>query len=112
MLADKVLGKAEKLGLIDASDTPAILTADELAFGKLLLAIVSSALAAGLETERALREATRELQFEIRSFELDSDSDAGVLAPYRFTSARNLKADWENSNLERLGYFVRIEFEL
>ena len=50
---------------------------DEAALGKLLLAIVSSARAAGLEPERALREATRELQVEIRSFELDSDNDAG-----------------------------------
>ena len=78
-LADKVLGKAEKLGLIDASDTPAIPMDDESSLGKLLLAIVSSARAAGLEPERALREATRELQVEIRSFELDSDNDAGVV---------------------------------
>jgi hypothetical protein len=76
-LADKVLGKAEKLGLIDASDTPAIPMDDEGALGKLLLAIVSSARAAGLEPERALREATRELQVEIRSFELDTGNDAG-----------------------------------
>jgi XTP/dITP diphosphohydrolase len=81
-LADKVLGKAEKLGLIDASDVPAIPMDDEAALGKLLLAIVSSARAAGLEPERALREATRELQVEIRSFELDSDSDAGVIGSY------------------------------
>jgi XTP/dITP diphosphohydrolase len=81
-LADKVLGKAEKLGLIDASDVPAIPMDDEAALGKLLLAIVSSARAAGLEPERALREATRELQVEIRSFELDSDNDAGVIGSY------------------------------
>ena len=62
-LADKVLGKAEKLGLIDVSDTPTIPMDDETALGKLLLAIVSSARAAGLEPERALREATRELKF-------------------------------------------------
>ena len=78
-LADKVLGKAEKLGLIVASDTPVIPMDDESSLGKLLLAIVSSARAAGLEPERALREATRELQVEIRSFELDSDNDAGVI---------------------------------
>ncbi len=81
-LADKVLGKAEKLGLIDASDVPAIPLDDEAALGKLLLAIVSSARAVGLEPERALREATRELQVEIRSFELDSDNDAGVIGSY------------------------------
>ena len=81
-LADKVLGKAEKLGLIDASDTPAIPMDDESSLGKLLLAIVSSARAAGLEPERALREDTRKLQVEIRSFELDSDNDAGVIGSY------------------------------
>jgi XTP/dITP diphosphohydrolase len=37
--------------------------------GKMLLAIVSSARDAGLEPERALREAIRELQVEIRAFE-------------------------------------------
>ena len=57
--------------MIDASDTPAITMDNESSLGKLLLAIVSSARAAGLEPERALREATRELQVEIRSFELD-----------------------------------------
>ena len=81
-LADKVLGKAEKLGLIDASDVPAIPMDDEAALGKLLLAIVSSARASGLEPERALREATREFQVEIRSFELDTDNDAGVIGSY------------------------------
>jgi XTP/dITP diphosphohydrolase len=55
---------------------------DESSLGKLLLAIVSSSRAAGLEPERALREATRELQVEIRSFELDSDNDAGVIGSY------------------------------
>ena len=57
-----MLGKAEKLGLIDTSDTPAIPMDDESSLGKLLLAIVSSARAAGLEPERAPCEATRELQ--------------------------------------------------
>jgi XTP/dITP diphosphohydrolase len=78
-LADKVLDKAETLGLIDAFEVPAISMDNEAAHGKLLLAIVSFARAAGLEPERALREATRELQVEIRSLELDSDRDAGVI---------------------------------
>ena len=81
-LANKVLGKAEKLCLIDASEVLAIPMDDEAAPGKLLLAIVSSVRSAGLEPERALREATRELQVEIRSFELDSDNDAGVIGSY------------------------------
>jgi XTP/dITP diphosphohydrolase len=56
---------------------------DESSLGKLLLAIVASVRAAGLEPERALREATRELQVEILSFELDSDNEAGVIGSYR-----------------------------
>lgn len=68
-LADKLLGRAEKLGLIDA-DAPAALTVggeDEL--GGLLLAIVSSARANGLDAERALRMTLRELQDEMRETE-------------------------------------------
>jgi hypothetical protein len=52
------------------------------ALGKLLLAMFSPALAAGLEPKRALREATRELRVELRSFELDSDSVAVVTGSY------------------------------
>ena len=58
-----MLGKAEKLGLIDASDVPAIPMDDESSLGKLLLAIVSSARAAGLEPESALRDANRKPKF-------------------------------------------------
>ena len=51
----------------------------EADLGKLLLAIVASARAAGLDPERALREATKELQVEIRAAEIDADLDAGVV---------------------------------
>ena len=81
-LADKVLGKAEKAGLIDKTDEHPIPIQDEADLGKLLLAIVHSARAKGLEPERALREATRELQVEIRAWELDPDNDAGVLGSF------------------------------
>jgi XTP/dITP diphosphohydrolase len=47
--------------------------------GKLLLAIVASARAVGLDPERALRQATRELQVEIRASELSDATDAGVV---------------------------------
>jgi hypothetical protein len=47
--------------------------------------------AAGLEPERPLREAIRELQVEIRSFELDSDNDAGVIGSYWLSSREFLK---------------------
>jgi XTP/dITP diphosphohydrolase len=77
-LASKVMGKAEKIGLLDNSEASIPLSSeDEL--GKLLLAIVASARANGLDAERALREATKELQVEIRSYELNDATDAGVV---------------------------------
>ena len=82
-LANKVLGKAEKIGLIDAQDpdAAAIPVKSEAELGGLLLAIVAAARAAGLDPERALREATRELQVEIRTAELEDAGafDAGVI---------------------------------
>jgi XTP/dITP diphosphohydrolase len=81
-LADKVIGKAEKAGLIEAPTEHPIPIQDEEDLGRLLLAIVQSARAKGLEPERALREATRELQVEIRAWELDSDNDAGVVGSF------------------------------
>ncbi len=77
-LASKVMGKAEKLGMLDL-DEAAIPLGNEAELGKLLLAVVQSAKAQGLDPERALREATRELQVEIRSFELSDATDAGVI---------------------------------
>jgi XTP/dITP diphosphohydrolase len=71
-LASKVLGRAEKLGLIDE---------DEL--GSLLLAIVSSARAGGLDAERALRTTLRGLQDEMREVEQElrrgDQADAGII---------------------------------
>jgi uncharacterized protein YabN with tetrapyrrole methylase and pyrophosphatase domain len=67
-LADKVLGRAQKVGLLD--DGPAavpVSSEDEL--GPLLLAIVASARANGLDAERALRSTLRGLQDEIREAE-------------------------------------------
>ncbi|MEY4408876.1 MAG: hypothetical protein RLZ65_1005 [Actinomycetota bacterium] len=77
-LASKVMGKAEKLGMLDL-DEPSIPLETEAELGKLLLAVVQSAKAQGLDPERALREATRELQVEIRSYELADATDAGVI---------------------------------
>jgi XTP/dITP diphosphohydrolase len=42
--------------------------------------MVSSARAAGIDAEGALRGAVRELQVEIREVELDDAADAGVIA--------------------------------
>ena len=80
--ADKVIGKAEKAGLFEAPTEHPIPIQDEADLGHLLLAIVQSARAKGLEPERALREATRELEVEIRAFELADDNDAGVVGSF------------------------------
>ncbi len=78
-LADKLLGRAHKVGLIDATLPGAVNVTDEDELGPLLLAIVASAKANGLDSERALRSALRGLQQEIREFEVETASDAGVI---------------------------------
>jgi XTP/dITP diphosphohydrolase len=78
-LASKVMGKAEKIGLLEQSDEPSIPMETEDELGKLLLAVVASARTAGLDPERALREATKELQVEIRAAEIDGELNAGVV---------------------------------
>lgn len=79
-LADKVLGKAEKIGLLDADAPGPFSVTGEAELGAILLAVVSSGRAAGLDSERALREALRELQVEIRHAEIEEGFDAGVIA--------------------------------
>jgi XTP/dITP diphosphohydrolase len=79
LLADKVIGKAQKLGVLESEATPAFALEDEDQLGGLLLALVLSAMHQGLDAERALRETIRELQVEIRAFELSDDFDAGVV---------------------------------
>ncbi len=78
-LANKVMNKAEKAGILEKSTEPVVPMESEDDLGKLLLAIVASARAVGLDPERALREATRELQAEIRASELSDATDAGVV---------------------------------
>ncbi|MET1042683.1 MAG: MazG family protein [Microbacteriaceae bacterium] len=68
-LADKLLGRAERAGLIDANAPAAVNVQNEDELGPLLLAIVASARANGLDAERALRTTLRELQREIREGE-------------------------------------------
>ena len=80
-LANKVIGKAQKIGLLPDGDVDAGLPMDnEEVLGGLLLTIVADARAKGLDPERALREATRELQVAIRATELAGDNDAGIIA--------------------------------
>lgn len=67
-LADKVLGRAEKAGVLEGGSS-AVSVADEEELGGLLLAIVASARTQGLDAERALRSTLRSLQDEIRASE-------------------------------------------
>lgn len=78
-LASKVLGKAEKIGLLEAGAAGPLQVEDEEQLGGLLLAIVTSARASGLDAERALRSAVRDLMDDIRKIEVLDASDAGVV---------------------------------
>jgi XTP/dITP diphosphohydrolase len=66
-LADKLLGRAAKVGVDAAAGTTAPDTEQQL--GSQLLSIVASAKEQGLDAERALRAALRELQSDIRTAE-------------------------------------------
>jgi XTP/dITP diphosphohydrolase len=79
MLADKVIGKAQSLGVLGVEEPGGIEIGDEDQLGALLLALVLAAKSKGLDAERALRESVRELEVEIRQFELSDDFDAGVI---------------------------------
>ncbi|CAN5425239.1 nucleoside triphosphate pyrophosphohydrolase [soil metagenome] len=65
-LADKVLGRAAKVGVERASRS---IPSSEQELGDELLATVVAAKAAGLDSERALRGALRALQDEVRAAE-------------------------------------------
>jgi len=65
-LADKLLGRADKLGV---TRMPAEIPATEGELGNQLLGMVAAARAAGLDSERALRSALRDLQEDVRSVE-------------------------------------------
>ena len=81
-LANKVIGKAEKLGVLEKGQSPIkVETDDEL--GALLLAIVSAARVNGIDPEMALRKATTDLMSDIRKFEILEASDAGVIGEER-----------------------------
>lgn len=77
--ANKIIGKAEKSGILSPLSQPAIPMADEKQLGQLLLAIVASARSLKLDSERALRSAVRQLEKEIREQEIEGASDAGVI---------------------------------
>ncbi len=79
-LANKVIGKAQKIQLLDETARSPLQFESEEQLGGLLLAIVQSARAAGFDSERALREATRDLMADVRKAEVLDASDAGVIA--------------------------------
>jgi XTP/dITP diphosphohydrolase len=68
-LADKLLGRAQKVGVLEDMREGGIPLASEDELGGLLLAIVASARSRGLDAERALRSTLRGLQAEIREAE-------------------------------------------
>jgi XTP/dITP diphosphohydrolase len=70
-LADKLLGKADKLGMPApaGASVPAEGAENETELGAQLLAIVSGARARGLDPERALRASIRTLQDDMRAAE-------------------------------------------
>ena len=70
-LADKLIGRARKVGIVVADTATAEPLDSEEHLGALLLAIVSSAKAGGLDAERALRATLRGLQEEIRVVEAE-----------------------------------------
>jgi XTP/dITP diphosphohydrolase len=77
-LADKLLGKAAKLGVAPAAApvvAPVPATEDEL--GAELLALVAGARARGLDAERALRTALRTLRADITAAEAPAGAPAG-----------------------------------
>lgn len=77
--ANKVIGKAEKAGILSPLTQPAVPMTNEEDLGRLLLAVVASARSLKLDPERALREATRAVEQEVREREISDASDAGVI---------------------------------
>ncbi|MGN6502544.1 MAG: MazG family protein [Pseudolysinimonas sp.] len=74
-LADKMLGRAENVGVTpDAAPAPA----DEAALGAQLLSIVAGAREAGLDSERALRAALRALGADVATAEAAAAATAAA----------------------------------
>lgn len=78
-LADKVVGRSEKMGILDGAAESAIQLSDEQDLGRLLLAITAAAHAKGMDAERALRTTVHEFENELRTAEHNM-ADAGVVA--------------------------------
>jgi XTP/dITP diphosphohydrolase len=78
-LADKVIGKAIKLGILEESSGSGFEIPDEKSLGALLLVLVMEAKSKGIDAEKSLRGTIRELEVEIRTLELQDSFDAGVV---------------------------------
>jgi XTP/dITP diphosphohydrolase len=89
-LADKLLGRAGKL---DVTREPAAIPATEEELGTQLLAMVVAARAAGLDSERALRGALRDLQADVRNAEADVRSAKADVRSAEAESADAASAD-------------------
>ncbi|WP_438855120.1 MazG family protein [Agromyces sp. M3QZ16-3] len=68
-LAQKLLGKAEKVGVTRAATDASSAPSTEAELGDTLMALVASARAQGLDAERALRGAIRAVQEDVRAAE-------------------------------------------
>ena len=79
-LADKLVGRAEKVG-VQIAESAAPAAATEADLGAQLLAIVAAARTAGLDPERALRSTLRELQGDIRGAESIGGATASPNSP-------------------------------
>lgn len=77
-LADKMIGRATKIGVLDEQTKNPFPVENEAELGQLLLALVAGARADGLDAERALRSTLHDFGEEIRSAEHDR-ADAGVI---------------------------------
>jgi XTP/dITP diphosphohydrolase len=69
LLADKLLGKAEKLDVVEVGGPAPFPFTSEDELGAVLLAMVASARSQGMDAERALRSRLRDLQEDIRDAE-------------------------------------------
>lgn len=68
-LADKLLGKAQRFEVREGESAAIPYFANEEELGRMLLAIVASARAKGMDAERSLRSRLRQLQIDIRAAE-------------------------------------------
>lgn len=73
-LADKVIGRAQQIGVSPAVPHSIPHFDDETELGRLLLAVVTAARDSGLDAERALRSAVRGLQGDVRAQETSAES--------------------------------------